>query len=371
MKKMKKEILLQKEFIEWLVNTGGLKITAAGSYCDYIAAADRTLEIYKKGSNEKSHLLAVLETEVFNGNSAQMIEIVDETIDKLSEIGIETRLNKSLKYIKNWKSALYKYKEFLYDYIDAEIEVVTDEETLVNDEVITEVVEHVFGKSSGEWQIGKQVKSSELFEQDKIFTHSQEDLYKCFSFRIITQDRLYKELFYPISFIKRLFYLKGERQFMNAWTKELLNKVSIHVTDGVVRLDQISRLEISNHQVHVESNGVLLMAFTKESDNKRLVPFSVNTLTRISLDHEKSMKSIMLENLSNLQIFKEITVALKGHMKRTKTLKRYKKACKAALESNFINLIDIDRLKVEMNLISSLTHLQFMDGVENTRKGCS
>jgi hypothetical protein len=97
----------------------------------------------------------------------------------------------------------------------------------------------------------------------------------------------------------------------------------------------------------------------------------VNTLTRISLDHEKSMKSIMLENLNNLQVFKEITTTLKGYMKRTKTLKRYKKACKAALESNFINLIDIDRLKVEMNLISSLTHLQFMDGVENTRKGCS
>lgn len=371
MKKMKQEILLQKDFIQWLVNTGGLKITAAESYCDYISATDRTLDIYKKGSDEKSHLCAVLETEVFNGNSERMVEIVDEVIDKLSENGIETKLNKSLKYIKNWKSALYKYKEFLNDYIDAEIEVVTDEETLVNDEVIKEAVDLVSGKSSGEWQIGKQVKGSGMLEQDQIFTHSQDDLYKCFSFRIITQDRLYNELFYPISFIKRLFYLKGEKQFMNTWIRELLNKVTIHVTDGVVRLDQISRLEISNNRVQVESNDGLLMAFTKESDNKRLVPFAVNTLTRITLDHEKSLKNIMLENLSNLQVFKEITAALKGYMKRKTTLKKYKKACNLALESDFINLIDINRLKVEMNLISSLTHLQFMDGVENTRKGCS
>ena len=91
----------------------------------------------------------------------------------------------------------------------------------------------------------------------------------------------------------------------------------------------------------------------------------------MQLQNEKSLKNIMLENLSNLQVFKEITTALKVHMKRTTTLKRYKKACNIALESNFLNLIDIDRLKVEMNLISSLTHLQFMDGVENTRKGCS
>lgn len=364
-------MLLRKEFTEWLVNTGGLKISAAGSYCDYISAADRTLEIYKNGSEEKSNLFAVLETEVFNGDSERMVEIVDEVIDQLSENDIETKLNKSLKYIKNWKSALYKYKEFLHDYIDSEIDVITDEEPVENYELIAEAEAYVSGKSTGHWRIGKKVKSNDLLEADKNYTHSRLDLYKCFSFRIITQDRLYDELFYPISFIKRLFYLKGERLFMDTWINELLDKVTIHVPDGIVKLAQISRLEISDNQVHIESNGALLRVFTKESDNIKLVPFAVNKLRRITLDHDIPLQRIMHENSDNLQAFKEITATLKKYLKRKPSLKKYKKACNLTLGSDFINLIDIDRLKAEMNLISSLTNLQFMDGIENTRKGVS
>jgi len=366
---MKKEILLQEKFVYWLSTIKKYPLPTANSYCDYIAAANRLLEIYKNESNEKSSLFAVLEVEVNMGNSDRMEEIIDEVTEELSEDKIEIKLKKSLKYIQNWKSALYQYKEFLHDYIEDEI--ITDEVTEDDDAAKQNAASSEPEKPVRNILLGKSHHTGDQKCANIKYVHSKSDLYARFHFRIITQDRHYDEIYYPISFIKRFLYLKNERNFMDTWVKELLNQVIIHVEGGTITLNQVSNLEIANGEVRVDLNGIFKVALTKKSDNITSMPFSVEKLRWIALDHETSLQKIMRENLNNLKTFQEITVELKKHNSPKMTSKEHKKVNNIVLESDYIDRINIENLKAEMALISSLTKLQLMDSIENTKKGQS
>ncbi len=369
---MKKEILLHTEFGKWFVTTQGYPEATTKSYCIYIAAADRSLEIYQEGSNKKSNLLAVLDFEVQNGNSERVEEIIDDANDELSKDKIEKKLNKSLKYIQNWKSALVAYKEFLHDYMEDEIiyEAPAGKTNKNSDKTSKEKA--VPGKSTAGLTVGKSYLIGNKKDTDVSYVHPYPDLYKRFHFRIITQDRHYEEIYYPISFIKRLLYLKNERIFLDKWVKELLNKVTVHVEGGQVTLNQVAALKIDNGKVHVEmKNGDVKMTLTKKADNKTLVPLSVGKLKKITLDHDTSLQQIMLGNLAKLATFQEISRELKKYNGPEMNAKLYKKVSGLVLKSNFIERVNIENLKEEMLLISSLTHLQLMDSLENTKKGRS
>jgi len=365
---MKKEIPLQKEFVKWLVDTGVCKSNSALSYCDYINSANRSLDIYENENNEKLSLLTLLSSEIKEGNSDQMEEIIDDATEELSRNKIEKKLKRSLKYIQNWKSALNKYKEFLHDYLENEV---TIDEEYDKIEEIQRVIEPNSLISTHHRKIRKSRTKGEVNNAKGSYTHTSKDLYDRFHFRIITQDRHYDEIYYPISFIKRFFYYRGEKKFMDIWVKDLLNEVNIHLEGDQIRLNQISKLEISDGKVQVEHNGVLKMVFTKKSDNFTLIPFSVGKLRFISLDHEDSLHAIMKNNIDNLGTFQEITTELKKHIGQRTTAKKYKKANNLVLDSIFINKLNIENLKAEMLIISKSTKLQLMDSSENTRKGQS
>lgn len=364
---MKKEILLQVEFMDWFVNIKKYPLPTAKSYCDYIAAADRLLEIYTEEGNEKSNLLSVLGIAVSHGNSERMIDIIDAATDELSEENIEIKLNKSLKYIQNWKSALYQYKEFLQIYID--------DNSIDNlEQAEREDIEFDVKISSTKKEKAFQDKYIKLirnvFADDVCYVYTKQDLYKKFHFRIITQDRYYDQIFYPINFISRFLYNNNERIFLDTWVKEMLNNVIIHVEDGNIKLKQVTKLTIGNGGVQVElSDGEKKKILTKTSDNVKLKLFSQIKINKIALDHDTSMYNIMLDNIHNLPTFQKITAELKKFHSGNMKAKEYKKEVGEALKNEFVESINVENLKAEMELISSLTKLQLMDSSENTKKG--
>lgn len=208
-----------------------------------------------------------------------------------------------------------------------------------------------------------------ILDENSSYTYSKNDLYKIFSFRLITQDRFYDSIFYPISFIKRFLYLKGEKQFLDNWVERLLDSVNVHLEDGMIPLNTISELEISNRNIYVKTKGISEMAFTKLSDNKTLVPFDIQLLRKVALDHEKPLLHIMSENMEALLTFQAITKELKKHLRGTINRKKLMKSNNEVLNSNFFDVLNLDNLKMEMELIASKTSLQLMDSGHNLSKG--
>jgi len=363
---MKNQILLQEEFVKWLVDNEVLKSNSASSYCDYINAADRSLDIYENANVEKTSLLTLLVGEYNNGDFERVEEILDDAADELSTDKIEKKLKRSLKYIQNWKSALYKYKEFLHDTLEAEVTIDDVHDDSEKNTILKEPQTII---ANNRTKIAKSQNKGIVGNPKVKYNHTSKDLYDRFHFRIITQDRHYDEIYYPISFIKRFFYYKGEKKFIDNWVKELLQNVTIHINGGSVKLNQISEMVIENMQVHVDYNGAMKMALTKISDNIKLVPFSVSKLRFVSIDHEDSLQAIMRDNIDNLKTFQQITSELKRNIKQKGTAKKYKIATNIVLNSDFINEINIENLKAEMKLISDKTKLQLMDSKENTSKG--
>ncbi len=362
---MKNTFLLRDEFMNWLVRIGKFPDLSAKSYCSYVAAVDKTIILINEETSQESNLFTELEPRVKNGNSPAVASIIRNLLDHMSSDKIEVQLNKPISSIRKWKSALNQYQDFLYDYMETNIE------TGSSDELVTikdswdvsdrdEVVQHIltFIKNVSE-------------DSSVKFVHEKGDIYANFRFRLITQDRFYDPIFYPIGFIKRLFYLKGDKEFMDSWLNAMLDTVTVHTEDGSVKLKKVHKLEIANGAVSIHTDGSSKIAYTKKADNATLEPFSVFGLNNVVLDHEKPLVRIMQENSENLPTFREITVQLKKHAGRKITGKKVKKAANIVLKSEYIDLINLDNLKTEMALISSLTSLQLMDGGENRRKGVS
>ncbi|HPT73109.1 MAG TPA: hypothetical protein PLE74_12615 [Candidatus Cloacimonadota bacterium] len=364
---MKQEILLEKDFISWFVDIMKYPLPTAKSYCDYIFAADKYLDIYSTENNEKSNLLTALSIEVNNGNAEGMTEIIDNATDELSRENIEIKLQKSLKYIQNWKSALYQYKEFLQTYIDDKS---TSDPDQPEDTNFASDVKKSIAKEEKAFQNKYIKRIRELFSDEVNYIYTKKDLYKKFHFRLTTQDRYYDEIYYPINFISRFLYGKGERTYLDNWVREMLNAVIVHLEDETITLKNVAKLSIDDGSVFVDLNdGRKKMILTKTSDNVRLVPFSVNKIKQIVLDHDTSMYNIMLENIQKFQTFQQITSELQKLHSGKMTAKKFKRSIAVALKSDFIESINIESLKSEMELIASFTKLQLMDSTENTKKG--
>ena len=368
---MKRNFLLRDAFLNWLVKIGKFPLPSAKSYCSYVAAADKTIVLINEETSQESNLFAELEPRVNSGNSPAVASIIGNLLEHMSSDKIEAQLNKPKSSIRKWKSALNQYQDFLYDYMETNIETGPgDDSQTSNDTETSQDSWDVSDFDEDEKHILTFVKN--VSEDSSVkYVHEKGDIYANFRFRLMTQDRFYDPIFYPIGFIKRLFYQKGDKEFMDSWLDSLLDSVTIHTEDDTIKLKAVHQLEIAHGTVTIHTKASSKIALTKKSDNKTLVPFAVFGLNNIVLDHEKPLVTIMQENSDNLPTFREITVLLKKHTGRKITSKKVKKAANLVLKSEYLDSINIQKLKSEMALLSSLTHLQLMDGSENKRKGAS
>ncbi|MBP0613677.1 hypothetical protein J8J42_11570 [Chryseobacterium sp. cx-311] len=314
-----KEVKLQA-FIDWLINNDYVSRDSAISYDSYVRNACRLVNIALEQINT--------------------LEEVEDIVNYLSQPNVGLLKNKSQKTLTNYKSGLRMYAEFLND-IDSSI-VATPE----NFQETTDATALL--------HIGNTV-------------YDKKELYKTFNLRLTTQDRFYEEIYFPISVIKQLLYKNGEREFYDAFLKNLLDATQIHCSERIFTLKEVSELAIENGKVEVVINRVKQVVFTPNPAGN-LEPFNVANLKSVSLDHLYSQYTIMHDLKTSLPMFNQLTSLLKqaNPITNRTALSAYKKL--HGIET-LRSAVDLKELKRELLLIADKTQLQLMDRSMNTSKG--
>lgn len=196
-----------------------------------------------------------------------------------------------------------------------------------------------------------------------------------FKFRMITQDRFYGEIFFPISYIKTLLYRNGQKKYFDKWIDDQLDFIDILCEKDKNKLKDISELKFivskENSEVSITVNKQIKIVYTPNALGTQQFPLSSISLKRISIDHINPMKKILLENVKSLPQLGIITSQLKKIANHHATAKGYKAAGTTLLNRSQQNNIDIDLLMIELDLIKSYTKLQLMDKLENLKKSAN
>lgn len=304
-------------FINWLIANNITSNESAISYDSYVRNALLCLDL--------------------NMSQVQEVNIVKYVIDVLSLKGTAQKYDKSPSTVKKYLSALRAYGEFLND---------TSyhlEDTTVNLPLIV----------------------STSLEQ----VYVQEDLFKNFVFRLITQDRFYKEIYFPISLIKQLFYKNNKRQAFDSILDKMVNSINMFDSkQNEILFKDIIELKISNNKVVVNQSNKEIEIYTP-TENGNSKPFTIDKLSDISIDHVKSQHAVMQDLKNDLPAFSKLTEILKKSSTEVinrPTLALYKK--ENGLE-NILLEININDLENELNSIIGKTELRLMDRKLNTSKG--
>jgi len=199
---------------------------------------------------------------------------------------------------------------------------------------------------------------------------------------MITQDRCYGNVFYPIGFLKKLFY-KNEvsRIFLDEYIENQIDDILLH-TDG--RVYKLSDINSITFQIGGENEGRVKFVcndnstsvlYTKLGAGDEQEPINTTALRKIAIDHVFPMKIILAEQEAALPVLKRITQAFisskqwknKGKLK----VKMIKDIGNDLLNKDVFNQTDIPALKEELEHIQRFIGLQLMDARANLIKKAS
>jgi hypothetical protein len=352
---MKTEFLLKQEFKTWLIESQKKSKGTATSYISYVTGVNKLFIISRKSSDKKLSFFKCL-LELDN----QHIECVEKVVmDLITELTIDNTddvFNKPKKTIRNYITGLNRYLEFLIEQPFSVIENRTNRGV----ELIKNQIEEFEYSNANNVDLDENI----------IRLYSRMDLIRIFSLRIKTQYRIYENVFYPIRFINRVFSVTNNRPVFKGWLTDLLNSITICLgEDNETTFFEISSLTIRNGKTYISHKKTEKLAFTKLSDNKKTVPFNVKTLSKISIDHERSLFDIMNANITRLPIINQITEELKKHISGKISYQKLSKASHSDKLNGFLETINTENLLKELKLISSETRLQLMESSYNISKG--
>lgn len=315
------KIAKNDHFINWLVDNNITSKESAVSYDSYVRNALLCLEL--------------------DMSQVQDINTVEDVIDVLSIKNTAQKFDKSPKTIQNYLSALRTYGEFLNNEFDSNL-------CTVDTKVTTQLQ-----------------KATNL---DQVYL--REDLFKNFVFRLITQDRFYQDIYFPISLIKQLFYKNNRKLAFDHILEKMVNSIKLYDSKQNVFLFQdIKQLKICNHKVFIEIKSKGEVEIYTPTLSINFESFNVISLRDISIDHVVSQHGIMQDLKDKLPIFSRLTEILQKSTKPVKdrpTLAAYKKVISL---DNILTQINISDLEKELKLIIDKTELRLMDRRLNTSKG--
>lgn len=347
--KEKGTLYLRKEFESWLVEATKVSVASSKSYGVYLHAAYKKIATLKNLSNHPGDTyFDLIEKATQTGREEMVKDAVLLFFQYLCKEGVEEELECSKKYIQNWRSALLQYGEFLADWLSN----APSEETVDTTEIISELEQY----------------NEVLNHAD--FTYDKNNLYKVFTLRLLTQDRFYDSLFFPISLIKKIFYKRNQKKMFDNCINGMLDHTKVFYSNGFFLLKDIKQLDFINGKVFVKQQDTQFIAYTKMADNSTLSPFSTTQLSKIALDHEKPMYNIINEKTKELEVLQTITTEIKQNAGSEKiNRKSLATISKILFENGFPATIDLVALKNELDLIAEATALQLMDSSQNSSKG--
>ncbi|MBD5293866.1 MAG: hypothetical protein HDS20_03495 [Bacteroides sp.] len=364
-----------EDYRKWMIEKDGMKETSASSYVSFLRRLGKTRLIK---NSDGSGVLEIASGALSNGEIAiafKILEIIDE---KLTELYSSSTVSSDLrKDLNNWRSALRKYVYFLQD----DSEDIPDEEEFeeANPQMTTVEVaeEYVEGADSGE----------------KI-TYSAEELKDNFAFRICTQNRMSndKDIFYPISIIRKLFCYSQRRSekagdnnsdydWFKSWVDDLAGEINVIVSENgniSYSLSEVMSLLLypATDNVYIISSDTRaeMRVYTQTHDGK-IEPMKAKSLSQIHIDHTPLMAKVLTDNIASIPainaLSKEIrsVAKAKGIGLRTANFCKISKmlfADKEYVDSRLLPLIPA--LKDELNLLRKKYSLTLMQASHNLRK---
>lgn len=336
------KIPLKKEFNKWLCEN-----FTEGSSKSYMSYVNSSLKLI----NEK----------VPKNN---VIKMINEYVSKKDTMCVEFFLENCISYVikycgdnvrNKFKNGLLQYKFFL-------TEILTEDELVY----------------SSEYEIILEDQKSEtlrLKDEDLLFDN--DTLKKNFIFRLLTQDRIYGEIYFPISVIKKLLYKHNETQFFDSWIENQINNIKFYTNNSeIILFENVKSLSIStSKEVIFYTNEGKYILYTQNGYTKETEPLKTFALRNIAIDHVKPMKEILSDEKENLKALAKITKLLNETKLLTgsgkELLKNVKKAGNLLIETNSIDNNDIISLKKDLEYLSRQIDLKLMCSKENLKKNKS
>ncbi|SHG67936.1 hypothetical protein SAMN05444372_108182 [Flavobacterium micromati] len=205
----------RKEFVSFLIEEQGYTVGSARSYASYVVSANK--EVLSKYF--KFDFLVTLSELLDNQESKNTI--------KHLELGLTQMLKfKDPKLKSKYKSGFIEYQNFInYEILNVEIFEEEVDFNTFEKEINDTFIPSPLTKEEIEEYKAEAIASE---EGNLAVLLDQESIMKNFYFRLTTQNRLYGDIYYPISLIKKIFYLdKENRKYFDALIHNQINKIKI------------------------------------------------------------------------------------------------------------------------------------------------
>ena len=369
-----KRLFVEEEFLHWLTTTDKKGKASAQSYISRLKRLNRTLS---QAISAKSQTL--------QGGLFSLIPIFLKAKEEEKVVNLLTLLDEKLIYLirnndsqlmptsslRDALSALRKYGQFINEeYINGDS---TDEEEPEEEETADISLLGISGVTK---------------------TYNYQTLENNFRFRLITQNRMSegKDVFFPISIIKRLFRLsskaaannperKDDYKWFNRWIDDCIAEIQVMTDKGNHVLAQLS--EFDSIIINPTTKEVTVKLLDKTTA-RMLTPTGETTVTerfmetsqlsKIHIDHSPQISEVLTKNISNLPTMVRLTEIIREVAKENNlsiAAANFSAIANKVMNSkkHIVEMLEmIPTLKNELELIRSKSTLCLMDAKYNLRK---
>lgn len=323
-------IFKEKDYISYLDKN----IKKVNDYINYIKNTYKLLGI---------ELYSIIE-DIYKLHNIQLLHY-------LKEEGAKYLLStfKDLSSITQYTSGFRKYLDFIEQAIYNDFDTISDPD--IEDE-------------------------TEIYEENKIEdllfipkeSYTFEEIREKFFKRLIKQNRFNQksDFYFPIQFIGQYFNKTGDKKyFEDIINKQIRNIQFFYDKDQHDLIKNLKELSISEDgRVFINGNAIL-----SEDSKNNYIPFEINEISEINIDHKKSMDSILRElKGEDFGQLVKITKALNERIKKRNDKKLAKKGTILSDDIEFRNSIDKTELKREFEHIINKMELQLMHKKHNNYK---
>jgi hypothetical protein len=351
--------LHQNEYKEWLISIKHISKESAASYVSYMSSLLNSIQL-----NDQN--IADQISEYYVNEQYSLIDsILSNALETLHLEDICEIVDRPKNTINNWRSSLLQYREFICDKLE-----ISPEE---NAEILDEPSD-IKMLVSPEVEINSPEASQKY--RFRTYRYTLKEIMANFGFRLTTQDRFFGEVFFPVSYVKRLLCNNGHSEDFNKWLGEQLKRIEILCDNGNSHtIGEISELKIrvskDQSDVFITVNNTEKAVYTSVAFKNVTLPLRARNLKSIAIDHVNSMKNILAENSRNLPQLRNITLEFRKLAGETAKFKEYKTTGSILLDLPFSSQICLDSLMKELNLLNTHTKLRLMDKIENIKKSAN
>ena len=318
---------------------------------DYISYLDKNIKKVNDYINYIKNIYKLLGVELYS-----IVEDIYklhniQLLHYLKEEGAKYLLStfKDLSSITQYTSGFRKYLDFIEQAIYNDFDTISDPD--IEDE-------------------------TEIYEENKIEdllfipkeSYTFEEIREKFFKRLIKQNRFNQksDFYFPIQFIGQYFNKTGDKKyFEDIINKQIRNIQFFYDKDQHDLIKNLKELSISEDgRVFINGNAIL-----SEDSKNNYIPFEINEISEINIDHKKSMDSILRElKGEDFGQLVKITKALNERIKKRNDKKLAKKGTILSDDIECRNSINKTELKKEFEHIINKMELQLMHKKHNNYK---